>query len=509
MPESDSPIERLAKRSQKAWSNADQHHSALKEAYLWLMPERYAEMNTASTSGGSKRGSFDHIFDPVGMQSLEDGASQIAEALHPWDQVWARWVPRMDVPVEQRTAIEKAGETFTDMCASMIARSNFDGAAVAAHKDFLLGTGFLVVDRDPWDMGRVHFTAAPAYLWAIEADTSGRIQAMFYKMVIRARDAEHTLPMGQWSPETIRLAQEQPDTDVEVEMAIYRQHDKGNWRTCYYEKATKHEVWAKVSRTSPVIVYRAGLVAGRAWGVGPGIKALPDVKVLNKVVELVLRNAAIAVTGIWQADDDGVLNPNTVRLVPGTIITKAMGSDGLQPLASPGDFNVAELILNDLRVNVRRAFYVTRVEEREMTAEEYSGRLRQQMREQRGVYGQLKEFVEQLYLRLMDLAVEMGMTTPSAFEQMAQIELTGPLALDARGAAVDRLKQMKADLDFLFSPEIALAAFKPEVTIPWVGEQRHANSDAVRTKEDLIQLSKQVLSAAATMQAQQQAGVAP
>ena len=58
------------------------------------------------------------------------------------------------------------------------------------------------------------------------------------------------------------------------------------------------------------------------------MKALPDIRTANKVVELVLKNASIAVTGIWQADDDGVLNPGTVRLVPGTIIPKAPGSAG-------------------------------------------------------------------------------------------------------------------------------------------------------------------------------------
>ena len=35
---------------------------------------------------------------------------------------------------------------------------------------------------------------------------------------------------------------------------------------------------------------------------------LPDIKTANKVVELILKNASIAVTGIWLADDDGVLN---------------------------------------------------------------------------------------------------------------------------------------------------------------------------------------------------------
>jgi len=68
-----------------------------------------------------------------------------------------------------------------------------------------------------------------------------------------------------------------------------------------------------------------------------------------------LKNASIAVTGIWQADDDGVLNPANIELVPGAIIPKAVGSQGLKPLEMPGRFDVSELILSDLRSRIKHA----------------------------------------------------------------------------------------------------------------------------------------------------------
>ena len=83
--------------------------------------------------------------------------------------------------------------------------------------------------------------------------------------------------------------------------------------------------------------------------------ALPDIKTANKVVELILKNASIAVTGIWLADDDGVLNPANIKLVPGSIIPKAVGSSGLTPLQAPGRFDVSHLVLEDLRARIRHA----------------------------------------------------------------------------------------------------------------------------------------------------------
>ena len=112
---------------------------------------------------------------------------------------------------------------------------------------------------------------------------------------------------------------------------------------------------------SPFINFRRLKAPGETYGRSPVMKTLPDIKTANKVVELVLKNASIAVTGIWQADDDGVLNPGTIRLVPGTIIPKAVGSAGLTPLATPGRFDVSQLVLDDLRRRIRHALLVDRL----------------------------------------------------------------------------------------------------------------------------------------------------
>jgi hypothetical protein len=77
---------------------------------------------------------------------------------------------------------------------------------------------------------------------------------------------------------------------------------------------------------NPFVAFRWLKLPGETYGRGPVAKALPDIRTANKVVELILKNASIAATGIWQAEDDGVLNPATIRLVPGAIIPKAAGS---------------------------------------------------------------------------------------------------------------------------------------------------------------------------------------
>jgi hypothetical protein len=80
---------------------------------------------------------------------------------------------------------------------------------------------------------------------------------------------------------------------------------------------------------------------------------------LNKIKELSLQNAAKAVTGIYTAVDDGVLNPYVLSLDPGAIIPVASNSPNersLDVLPRSADFDVAMWSIDELRNSIRSIF---------------------------------------------------------------------------------------------------------------------------------------------------------
>jgi len=111
-------------------------------------------------------------------------------------------------------------------------------------------------------------------------------------------------------------------------------------------------------RGSPWVISRYMKVAGEVYGRGPLLTALPDIKTLNKTLELLLKNASLAVAGVYTAADDGVLNPQTVKITPGAIIPVARNGgpqgESLRALPRAGDFNVSQIVINDLRMNIKR-----------------------------------------------------------------------------------------------------------------------------------------------------------
>ena len=192
--------------------------------------------------------------------------------------------------------------------------------------------------------------------------------------------------------------------------------------------------------TNPYLIFRWSVQSGELYGRSPILRALPDIKTANKVVELVLKNATIAVSGIWQADDDGVINLQNINLTPGAIIPKAVGSSGLTPLHSGADFDVSQLILNDLRDRIRHTLLADRLSllaEREMTATEVLARNADMMRILGATYGRvLHEFIRPLCERGLQILSRRGVIEPISLHSDAELKYLAPIAIATRDMGI-------------------------------------------------------------------------
>jgi hypothetical protein len=188
--------------------------------------------------------------------------------------------------------------------------------------------------------------------------------------------------------------------------------------------------------TNPYIIFRWSLVSGEIYGRGPVLRALPDIKTANKVVELVLKNATIAVSGIWQADDDGVINLSNINLTPGAIIPKAVGSSGLTPLSSGADFDVSQIVLRDLRDRIRHTLLSDRLgllSDKEMTATEILARNADMVRILGATYGRLlHEFIKPLCERGLQILSRRGLIENISLHSDAELKYMAPIAQMAR-----------------------------------------------------------------------------
>jgi hypothetical protein len=107
----------------------------------------------------------------------------------------------------------------------------------------------------------------------------------------------------------------------------------------------------------PYLAARFSKRSGEVYGRGPGMTALPDVKMLNEMVKTTLKSAQKIVDPPLMVPDDGFLVP--VKTVPGSLNYFRPGTrDRIEPIQTHGDPKLGLDMINALRQQITRAFYV-------------------------------------------------------------------------------------------------------------------------------------------------------
>jgi hypothetical protein len=258
---------------------------------------------------------------------------------------------------------------------------------------------------------------------------------------------------------------------------------------------------------NPLVTYRWSKAAGENYGRGPLFNSLADVKTLNMVVEMVLQNAELAISGIWQGDDDGVINPDTIELVPGTIIPRAPGTTGLEPLQAPGNFDVANLILEDMRHTLKKALFNESLgapEGTPMSATEVHERMADLARTIGSAYGRLHtELVTPLLRRVVYLLKKQGrISIPLVNGREVKVVNSSPLAQAQHSENVARVARLGEIMNGMFGPQITALVLKAEEAGAYVGAEIGVPDKLLRNDAEREEMAQAIAQTEQVSQAQ-------
>jgi hypothetical protein len=311
----------------------------------------------------------DRIFDATASDAADQLAASLLGYLTPPYTPWFGLRAGADLSEEDQTLLTPVLEKATRILQSQFDRSNF---TVEIHQCFLdlviAGTASLAFEENPNpSYAAFHFTALPLADMVLDEHKKGLMDVSYRTLSLTKSQWQDRYPFLV-ADEFWSLMQEVDDDEAFLFLEVIEPH-QNNYQSqvqlsllCLDDRYDGDPLWYQtLMAQAPILNFRWMKSAGDLYGRSPIMKVLPDIKTANKVVELILKNASISVTGVWQAEDDGVLNPATIELVPGAIIPKAMGSKGLTPLEMPSKFDVSQLILDDLRSRIRHALLVDRL----------------------------------------------------------------------------------------------------------------------------------------------------
>lgn len=384
------------------------------ECYDFALPQRDGVVR----QGRSGEKKTERLFDATAPDAVDQlAASLMAQLTPPWS-TWFGFASGPDTDSAMRSVLAPDLERMNRIVQAHFDRSNF---VVELHQCYLdlvtAGTACLMFEEAATgeDSG-FRFTAVPISQVVLEEGQSGRLDTTYRRSQLTPARVLARFPNARGADRLVEMVRDKSDAEISVVEAVVPDgREFAYLAVAESAESPNGDIMVLAEGrflSSPFINFRWSKAPGENYGRSPVMKALPDIKTANKVVELVLKNASIAVTGIWQVDDDGVINPANIKLVPGTIIPKAVGSAGLTPLEAPGRFDVSELVLDQVRARIRRALLVDQlgqVDGPRMTATEVLERAAEMARLLGATYGRLQsELLTPLIVRARMILARRG-----------------------------------------------------------------------------------------------------
>ena len=376
---------------------------------------------------------------------------------------WADFVSGSEVPPEERDAVDNELDEVTEYVFEILQNSNFAQEVHESFLDLAVGTGILCVEEGD-SLNPVNFSAIPLPHVVLDTGPDDRIDHVFReRKKVKFEHLPLMYPRSTFDPKVMAMMAGDRTTDV-LEV-VCRDYSRKNEEAYYHYaicQTTKTMLYKKEMQgvgSNPFVCFRWSKCAGEIYGRGPLINALSAIKTTNLTIELILENAQMSISGIYQMEDDGVVNPDTIQLVPGSIIPKAMGSQGLQPINAAGRFDVAQLVLNDMRLNIKRALYNDMLgdpNKTPATATEVAERMADLSRRMGSAFGRLQaELVQPVLQRVIYILKKQGrIDLPTVNGREIKIKSVSPLAQAQANQDISSVARFLELVGGTFGPEM-------------------------------------------------------
>lgn len=431
---------------------------------------------------GSKR--TQRLYDSTATDAVEKLASSIDGTLTPGGMRWF-FLESDDPELQKIQSVRNYLEQCSDRMMTAFNRSNLSQEEHELYLDLtLFGTACMFEEENPDDengkWGGLQFHTIPIGKFVSAEGPDGRVNAVFRSFPMNAESI-----MLQWpktAPDTVREAP--PDKMFEIIHGCYPDRastlSKPRYRSQYIVYVGRSILGEKGNRIDknhaqglgggmfhefPFMVPRWSKNSDETYGRGPTDTAMPDIRSLNKIVQLDLRRLAMDVHPPLKVLNGDAIGP--IQMVPGGQ-TSVRSMDGIQPLLT-GAEQTSEIVadrVKRLEEKIQRIYFYDQLQlpqGPQMTAEEVVTRMELMQRLMGPAAGRLEsEWLRPMIARTWSIMVRRAKEAPneSILPQQPQelinylqqnktaaplrIRFEGPLARAQRSADVVAIQKLQA-----------------------------------------------------------------
>tara|TARA_B100000927_G_C16466938_1_gene470084 strand:+ start:207 stop:1778 length:1572 start_codon:yes stop_codon:yes gene_type:complete len=427
----------LKKRYDQAERQKSHWRSIYEDAYRYALPNKnlYDGYYEGSVPGQDKSSK---VFDSTAQQSTQKFANRIQSGLFPPQQTWCRLQPGDQIPEERQIEVQQILDKYAEQMFSVMRQSKFDLAIGEFLQELAIGTAVMLIQPGD-DVEPIRYTCIPTFLISYDEGPNGNVEKVYRRMKRPYEVLDQEFPDIKIPPSMKSRYEQDPTEMVEMIEGTYFDKTTGNVHYQIISDNGEDELVYRELKSFPWVVSRYSKTAGERYGRGPVLLALPDIKSLNVTKQLALKNASLSIGGVFTASDDGVLNPNTVRIVPGAIIPVARNGgpqgESLKPLPRSGDAQLTQFTANDLISSIKTIMLDESLPPDNMSARsatEIQERMKQLSQNLGSAFGRLiSETMYPVVRRTLELMNELGMIELPLKINGLQVKIspTAPLAM--------------------------------------------------------------------------------
>lgn len=527
-------VEKVRSLSDRAWTDKAQWASLLAESYEYALPERntYHNNGTGTPQGKSATPGVDkssrRVFDSTLMNDATRLANRLQSELFPIGAQWANLTPGAFVPADQQSNARRDLHALQQVLFAAIALSNFDLSIAEWLLELVVaGTACMLVQKGD-DDDPVVYQAVPQSHVAFREGAFGRID-----MISRKHKMRVSLISQYWDDAKIEglvqkgtTAAEDLDPEVDLLDVTYWDNEEKIWR---YEvlasggplkKGDNQRIVERTMLVNRWVIARWSKAPGEAQGRSLVQQALPDARVLSAVKNYLLRQAALAIGGVFLVRNNGVVNANNIRIFPGATIpvqsTGGTAGASVAPLSVGGDIQLAQLVIEDLVSSIHKIMLNNGIPDTKdgiRSATEFIERMKDLQQSLGSPFARvLKEgIVPMLEATFAVLGELNAVPVPEGGKiklNSGQISLkfTSPLVQGQNTRDVETLAQAAGLTKEIAGEQAVGVAFKVEDIGAWIGAKMGVDPTLMRDEKERQTLQQQ---AGAMMAAQQNGGVMP
>lgn len=334
---------------------------------LWRKVRHYCYPDEEEgLSQGGERGNT--IYDITAIEARQRLASGMYQWMAPPDQRWFELLPQ-DKALRDNATVKEFFQAASGILAYQLANSNWPSELIKTLNDLACGLDGVLYCEDGGLKSSLNFKSFPIETVCYECDRYGCVDTVFREMTLSARQALQQFGQNALPERMLKAAQDECHQDDEFKIlhAVMprdsgrdgeARKDRKPYASYYIDLQDKAMLEEGGYDEMPFAICSFRKSNREHYGRGPGVDALPDIRMLNRMRQTYILNAEFAANPIWTVPDGSVVGREFNRS-PGAVIPYKLEYNGAKPeiIQRGNNLAVDANTIEQERMHIRQQFF--------------------------------------------------------------------------------------------------------------------------------------------------------